>query len=50
MPADLLIYYSIALYEKVDGESRLLQKKLLFKKDIVQESYIVEEGIHIVQV
>jgi hypothetical protein len=31
-----MIYYSISLYEKVDNESRLLQKKLLFKKDIVR--------------
>lgn len=35
VPADLMIYYSIALYEKVGNDSVLLQNKLLFKKDIV---------------
>lgn len=36
VPKKLMIYYSIALYEKVEGESRLLHKKYLFKKDIVR--------------
>jgi len=49
VPADLMIYYSIALYEKVEGDSRLLHKKLLFKKDIVSPHPTSEKGIHILQ-
>lgn len=30
-----MIYYSVSLYEKFENGSKLLQKKLLFKRDIV---------------
>lgn len=35
VPSDLMIYYSVALYEKLETGSTLLQKKLMFKRDIV---------------
>jgi hypothetical protein len=31
----MMIYYSVSLFEKLERGSRLLQKKLLFKRDIV---------------
>jgi hypothetical protein len=35
-----MIYYSVALYERVGSGERLWQKKMLFKRDIVRKGGI----------
>jgi hypothetical protein len=40
VPEDLMIYYSVALYERVGEGQRLWQKKMLFKRDIVRKGGI----------
>ena len=49
VPADLMIYYSIALYEKVEGDSRLLQKNYYSRRTSYRHILLQKKGIHILQ-